>query len=174
MLASATAPWRSAPAGWRAVGHHYTGADRRLHYTAWTTGARNPRLAKWAHDRLLSPEAIRTAARNSDDIYEIAFTLNVSVEFLRESIGLVHGARPLGAGNRRISDFAGGGDATSRRTRKRLYLRFPRSIRRVSKKNKKPVLWAFLAAELGFELDNTVRVVGATISQFRNGAVFTL
>ena len=32
------------------------------------------------------PDAIRTAARNTDDIYEIAFTLNVSVEFLRESI----------------------------------------------------------------------------------------
>ena len=33
-----------------------------------------------------TPDAIRTAARNTDDIYEIAFTLNVSVEFLRESI----------------------------------------------------------------------------------------
>jgi len=68
------------------LGHHYTGSDRRLHYTAADDWRAEARARKWAHDRLLSPEAIRTAARNTDDIYEIAFTLNVSVEFLRESI----------------------------------------------------------------------------------------
>ena len=68
------------------LGHHYTGSDRRLHYTAVDDWRAEAKARKWAHDRLLSPEAIRTAARNTDDIYEIAFTLNVSVEFLRESI----------------------------------------------------------------------------------------
>lgn len=68
------------------MGHHYTGADRRLHYSAADDWRAEAKARKWAHDRLLSPEAIRTAARNTDDIYEIAFTLNVSVEFLRESI----------------------------------------------------------------------------------------
>ncbi|MEA5049193.1 MAG: ImmA/IrrE family metallo-endopeptidase [Eubacteriales bacterium] len=68
------------------LGHHYTGADRRLHYSAVDDWRAEAKARKWAHDRLLSPEAIRTAARNTDDIYEIAFTLNVSVEFLKESI----------------------------------------------------------------------------------------
>ena len=68
------------------LGHHYTGSDRRLHYTAADDWRAEAKARKWAHDRLLSPEAIRTAARNTDDLYEIAFTLNVSVEFLRESI----------------------------------------------------------------------------------------
>ena len=68
------------------LGHHYTGVDRRLHYTAVDDWRAEAKARKWAHDRLLSPEAIRTAARNTDDIYEIAFILNVSVEFLRESI----------------------------------------------------------------------------------------
>ena len=68
------------------LGHHYTGSDRRLHYTAVDDWRAEAKARKWAHDRLLSPEAIRTAARNTDDIYEIAFILNVSVEFLRESI----------------------------------------------------------------------------------------
>jgi hypothetical protein len=68
------------------LGHHYTGAGKRLHYTAADDWRAEAKARKWAHDRLLSPEAIRTAARNTDDIYEIAFTLNVSVEFLRESI----------------------------------------------------------------------------------------
>lgn len=68
------------------LGHHYTGADRRLHYSAVDDWRAEAKARKWAHDRLLSPDAIRTAARNTDDIYEIAFTLNVSVEFLRESI----------------------------------------------------------------------------------------
>lgn len=36
--------------------------------------------------RLLTPDAIRTVARNTDDIFEIAEALDVSVEFLRESI----------------------------------------------------------------------------------------
>lgn len=68
------------------LGHHYTGADRRLHYSAVDDWRAEAKARKWAHDRLLSPDAISTAARNTDDIYEIAFTLNVSVEFLRESI----------------------------------------------------------------------------------------
>ena len=68
------------------LGHHYTGSGRRLHYNAVDDWRDEAKARKWAHDRLLSPEAIRTAARNTDDIYEIAFTLNVSVEFLRESI----------------------------------------------------------------------------------------
>ncbi len=68
------------------LGHHYTGSGRRLHYNAVDDWRAEAKARKWAHDRLLSPEAIRTAARNTDDIYEIAFTLNVSVEFLRESI----------------------------------------------------------------------------------------
>jgi len=68
------------------LGHHYTGSDRRLHYNAADDWRAEAKARKWAHDRLLSPDAIRTAARNTDDIYEIAFTLNVSVEFLRESI----------------------------------------------------------------------------------------
>ena len=68
------------------MGHHYTGADRRLHYSVVDDWRAEAKARKWAHDRLLSPEAIRTAARNTDDIYEIAFILNVSVEFLRESI----------------------------------------------------------------------------------------
>jgi hypothetical protein len=93
------------------LGHHYTGADRRLHYTAVDDWRAEAKARKWAHDRLLSPEAIRTAARNSDDIYEIAFTLNVSVEFLRESIDW-YMARGLWAPESQDSDFAGGGDAT--------------------------------------------------------------
>ncbi|MEN6593659.1 MAG: ImmA/IrrE family metallo-endopeptidase [Clostridiaceae bacterium] len=68
------------------LGHHFTGVGRRLHYDAAEDWRAEAKARKWAHDRLLSPEAIRTAARNTDDIYEIAFTLNVSVEFLRESI----------------------------------------------------------------------------------------
>jgi len=36
--------------------------------------------------RLFTPDAVRTAARNTDDIYEIAEVLDVSVEFLKESI----------------------------------------------------------------------------------------
>lgn len=92
------------------LGHHYTGADRRLHYTAVDDWRAEAKARKWAHDRLLSPEAIRTAARNSDDIYEIAFTLNVSVEFLRESIDW-YMARGLWAPESQDDDFAGG-DAT--------------------------------------------------------------
>ena len=68
------------------LGHHYTGVDRRLHYTAVDDWRAEAKARKWAHDRLLSPEAIRTAARNTDDIYEIAEALDVSTEFLKESI----------------------------------------------------------------------------------------
>ena len=68
------------------LGHHYTGSDRRLHYTAADDWRAEAKARKWAHDRLLSPDAIRTAARNTDDIFEIADALDVSVEFLTESI----------------------------------------------------------------------------------------
>lgn len=68
------------------LGHHYTGPDRVLHYDTAADWKAEARARKWAHDRLLSPDAIRTAARNSDDLYEIAFTLGVSPAFLKEAI----------------------------------------------------------------------------------------
>lgn len=80
------------------AGHHYTGSDRRLHYNAADDWRAEAKARKWAHDRPPSPDAIRTAARNTDDIYEIAFTLNVSVEFYASrSIGIWRAA--LVAGN---------------------------------------------------------------------------
>jgi len=68
------------------LGHHNTGTDLVLHYDKVTDWKAEARARKWAHDRLLTPDAIRTAARNSDDIYELAFALDVSVQFLRESV----------------------------------------------------------------------------------------
>lgn len=68
------------------LGHHYTGPDRMLRYDNPADWKAEARARKWAHDRLLSPDAIRTAARNSDDLYEIAFTLGVSPAFLKEAI----------------------------------------------------------------------------------------
>jgi hypothetical protein len=44
------------------------------------------RARRWAHMRLLSPDAIRTAARNSADIYDLADALGVTVQFLCEAI----------------------------------------------------------------------------------------
>jgi hypothetical protein len=35
---------------------------------------------------MISPDAIRTVARNTDDIYEIADVLGVTVDFLKEAI----------------------------------------------------------------------------------------
>ncbi len=68
------------------LGHHYTGQDRILVYDSVDDWRSEARARRWAHNRLLSPDAIRTAAQNTDDIFEIADALNVSVEFLRESI----------------------------------------------------------------------------------------
>ena len=68
------------------LGHHYTGQDRILIYDTVDDWRSEARARRWAHNRLLSPDAIRTAAQNTDDIFEIAEALNVSVEFLRESI----------------------------------------------------------------------------------------
>ena len=41
-----------------------------------------------------SPAAVRTAAQNTDDIYEIADALDVSVEFLQESIDDFQSKKP--------------------------------------------------------------------------------
>jgi len=68
------------------LGHHVTGTDLVLHYDKVADWKAEARARRWAHMRLLSPDAIRTAARNSTDIYELADALDVSVDFLRESI----------------------------------------------------------------------------------------
>ena len=68
------------------LGHHYTAPGRVLHYNCVDDWKAEARARRWAHARLLTPDAIRTAARNTDDIYEIAEALDVTVEFLRESI----------------------------------------------------------------------------------------
>jgi Zn-dependent peptidase ImmA (M78 family) len=68
------------------LGHHHTGQDRIMRYDCVDDWRSEARARRWAHMRLLSPDAIRTAAQNTDDIFEIADALNVSVEFLRESI----------------------------------------------------------------------------------------
>jgi len=68
------------------LGHHYTGSDLRLHYDSVEDWRAEARARKWAHDRLLSPDAIRTVARNVSDIYELASVLDVTVPFLREAI----------------------------------------------------------------------------------------
>lgn len=68
------------------LGHHYTGDDRILHYDCVNDWRAEARARRWAHMRLLSPDAIRTAARNSTDIYELAAALDVTVQFLCEAI----------------------------------------------------------------------------------------
>lgn len=68
------------------LGHHMTGSDLALHYNTIDDWKAEARARSWAHKRLLSPDAIRTAAQNTDDIYEIAEALDVNVEFLQESI----------------------------------------------------------------------------------------
>jgi len=68
------------------LGHHITGADLILRYNTVADWKSEARARRWAHMRLLTPDAIRTAAHNTDDIFEIAEALDVSVEFLRESI----------------------------------------------------------------------------------------
>lgn len=68
------------------LGHYHTGRNRYVHYHSVDDWRAEARARRWAHMRLLTPDAIYTAARNTDDIYEIAEALDVSVEFLRESI----------------------------------------------------------------------------------------
>lgn len=68
------------------LGHHHTRQDKILSYCCVDDWRAEARARRWAHMRLLTPDAVRTAARNTDDIYEIAEALDVSVEFLRESI----------------------------------------------------------------------------------------
>jgi len=48
---------------------------------------RTPKQRKQVRIPELTPDAIRTAARNIDDIYEIAELLDVSIGFLRDEIG---------------------------------------------------------------------------------------
>jgi len=75
-------------AGWIAeeLGHHHTSQNQVLRYRCVDDWRAEARARRWAHMRLLTPDAIYTAARNTDDIYEIAEALDVSEEFLRESI----------------------------------------------------------------------------------------
>lgn len=68
------------------LGHHHTGPKQVLRYNSVDDWRAEARARRWAHMRLLTPDAIDIAAQNTDDIYEIAEALNVSVEFLRESI----------------------------------------------------------------------------------------
>ena len=68
------------------LGHHHTGEKQVLRYRSVNDWRAESCARRWAHMRLLSPDAIYTAARNTDDIFEIAEALDVSVEFLRESI----------------------------------------------------------------------------------------
>ena len=68
------------------LGHHHTGQNQVLRYHSVDDWRAEARARRWAHMRLLTPDAIRTVARNTDDIFEIADALEVSVEFLKESI----------------------------------------------------------------------------------------
>ena len=68
------------------LGHHHTGQNQILNYCSTNDWRAEARARRWAHMRLLTPDAIYTAARNTDDIYEIAEALDVSTEFLKESI----------------------------------------------------------------------------------------
>ncbi len=68
------------------LGHHFTGSDRVMYYDCPEDWKDEARARRWAHARLISPDAIRTAARNTDDIYEIADDLCVTVDFLTEAI----------------------------------------------------------------------------------------
>lgn len=68
------------------LGHHYTGDSRILHYDCIKDWRAEARARRWAHIRLLSPDAIQTAARNSADIYDLADALGVTVQFLCEAI----------------------------------------------------------------------------------------
>ena len=66
--------------------HHHTGQNHVLRYRTIDDWRAEARARRWAHMRLLTPDAIHIVARNTDDIDEIAEALEVSVAFLRESI----------------------------------------------------------------------------------------
>jgi len=68
------------------LGHHHTGQKQVLGYRSVDDWRAEARARKWAHMHLLTPDAIDTAAQNTDDMFEIAEALDVSEEFLRESI----------------------------------------------------------------------------------------
>jgi hypothetical protein len=68
------------------LGHQHTGQNLVLQHRPADDWRDEARARRWAHMRLLTPDAIYTAARNTDDIYEIAEALDFSEEFLRESI----------------------------------------------------------------------------------------
>ena len=68
------------------LGHHHTGHNLVLQYRTADDWRAEARARRWAHMRLLTLDAIYTAARNTDDMFEIAEALDVSEEFLRESI----------------------------------------------------------------------------------------
>lgn len=68
------------------LGHHNTGDRRVLRYNSVDDWKAEARARRWAHDRLLSIDAVRKAAANSDNIYEMAETLNVTEDFLREAV----------------------------------------------------------------------------------------
>jgi len=67
-------------------GHYVTGDERVLYYDKIADWKAEARARRYAHNRLLTPDAIRIAAHNTDDEYEIAFVLNVTVEFLRDAV----------------------------------------------------------------------------------------
>lgn len=66
--------------------HHHTRQKQSLNYYCIDDWRVEAHARRWVHARRLSPDAIHTTARNTNDIYEIAETLDVSVELLRESI----------------------------------------------------------------------------------------
>jgi hypothetical protein len=68
------------------LGHHHMGVECVLMYDTPEDWRAEARARRWAHSRILSPDSIRTAARNTDDIYEIADALCVTVDFLTEAI----------------------------------------------------------------------------------------
>ena len=68
------------------IGHHHNKPARVLRYDTVDDWRAEAKARRWAHDRMLSVDAIRTAAANTDDEYEIADALGVSVQFLREAV----------------------------------------------------------------------------------------
>lgn len=68
------------------LGHHKTGTDHVMRYDSVLDWKAEARARKWAHDRLLTPDAIRVAARNAADIFDLADVLGVTEVFLREAI----------------------------------------------------------------------------------------
>ena len=68
------------------LGHHYVSPGRILQYDTPEDWIAEAKARRYAHDKLLSPDAIRTAARNAADIYDLADVLGVTEAFLREAI----------------------------------------------------------------------------------------